>query len=62
MFVRRFGTSCIVFSKKRPTVWKLPDLDKLPGGFRGKVYNRRDWTDYLKKNTDIIQQEQLKDG
>lgn len=62
MFLRRFGTSCIVFSKKRPTMWKLPDLDKLPGGFRGKVYNRRDWTDYLKKNTDIIQQEQIKNG
>ncbi len=60
MLSRRFSTFGAVLSKKRPTEWKLPDLDKLPGGFRGKVYNRRDWTDYLKKNTDIVQQEESK--
>lgn len=42
--------------KKRPSSWNLPDLDNLPGGFRGKVYNKRDWTQYLTKNTQIIKQ------
>ncbi|VEU23595.1 DEKNAAC104705 [Brettanomyces naardenensis] len=42
---------------KRPTQWILPDLNKLPGGFRGKVYNKRDWTKYLEKNTKILENE-----
>jgi ribosome-binding protein aMBF1 (putative translation factor) len=43
---------------KRPTSWNLPDLEKLPGGFRGKVYNKRDWNDYLQKNTKILEKEE----
>ncbi|KAH3660280.1 hypothetical protein OGAPHI_006866 [Ogataea philodendri] len=38
---------------KRADKWDLPDLDKLPGGFRGKVYNRRDWKEHIAKNTAI---------
>lgn len=42
---------------KRPTEWTLPDLDKLPGGFRGPVYNRRNWKEYLAQNTEMVQEE-----
>lgn len=57
---RLFHSARVVLKSdnKRPTSWDLPDLDKLPGGFRGKVYNKRDWTDYLSKRTDIIRQEE----
>lgn len=43
---------------KRPKTWNLPDLDKLPGGFRGKVYNKKDWTEFLSKNTKITENEE----
>lgn len=43
----------------RPNDWKLPDLDELPGGFRGKVYNKKDWNEYLLKNTKILEKEQM---
>lgn len=43
--------------KKRPVDWELPDLEKLPGGFRGKVYNKKNWTEYLTKNTKILEKE-----
>lgn len=40
---------------KRPTSWNLPDLDKLPGGFRGKVYNKRNLDEYSAENTEILE-------
>ncbi|QPG77306.1 hypothetical protein FOA43_004714 [Brettanomyces nanus] len=57
MFRRFFSVSSVSLTK-RPTEWSLPNLDKLPGGFRGKVYNKKDWTKYLEKNTDIIEKEE----
>lgn len=45
------------FDSKRPTSWNLPDLDKLPGGFRGKVYNKKDWNEYLDQNTATLDNE-----
>lgn len=45
---------------KRPTTWNLPDLDKLPGGFRGKVYNKRDWNMYLAQHTKVLENEEAK--
>lgn len=50
--IRQFSTSFTVCVKKRPSAWTLPDLEKLPGGFRGKVYNKRNWDEYLSKNID----------
>lgn len=40
---------------KRPTSWNLPDLDKLPGGFKGKVYN------YSAENTEILEKDKTTD-
>lgn len=58
MFVQRrlihVSKKLVESSKKRPVDWDLPDLDKLPGGFRGKVYNKKDWNEYLSKNTQIL--------
>ncbi|TID31231.1 hypothetical protein CANINC_000174 [Pichia inconspicua] len=48
--------------KKRPVDWNLPDLEKLPGGFRGKVYNKKDWSEYLAKNTKILEKEKVSDS
>lgn len=62
MFRCEFHTLSRLCGRKRPTEWKLPDLDKLPGGFRGEVYNKRDWTNYLEKKTDILEEEKDKDG
>ncbi|KAG0681935.1 Required for respiratory growth protein 9 mitochondrial [Pichia californica] len=42
---------------KRPTTWNLPDLDKLPGGFKGKVYNKRSWNEYLLENAKKLENE-----
>ncbi|KAG7893207.1 hypothetical protein KL905_002786 [Ogataea polymorpha] len=56
MFLRRF--SSFVAPLKRTDKWELPDLEKLPGGFRGKVYNRRDWKEHIARNTDIYAKEE----
>lgn len=54
--MRRFSGTPLAGGKKRPTQWTLPNLDRLPGGFRGKVYNKRDWTEHLQKTTEISTQ------
>lgn len=45
------------FDSKRPTSWNLPDLDKLPGGFRGKVYNKKDWNEHLAQHKKVLEKE-----
>lgn len=51
--MRSLSTSAITMAKKRASEWALPNLDRLPGGFRGKIYNKRDWVEHLNKTTDI---------
>jgi len=59
-YVRFFscGAGLLLKEKKRPIEWKLPDLNKLPGGFRGKIYNKRDWNQYLDQHTQINSKEE----
>lgn len=56
--LKGFSTFTKAMAKKRAKEWSLPNLDKLPGGFRGKVYNKRDWNDYIDKTTEISTKEQ----
>ncbi|GME66666.1 unnamed protein product [Ambrosiozyma monospora] len=63
---KRTFTTCasLLQSKKsRKNVWNLPDLNKLPGGLNGKVYNIKDWTAVLRekdKNEQEPSQKHLK--
>ncbi|ODV85757.1 hypothetical protein CANARDRAFT_7130 [[Candida] arabinofermentans NRRL YB-2248] len=58
---RAFSTCSLLLQEegKRPNKWNLPDLDKLPGGFRGKVYNKRDWKEHLSKHTKIFEKDKV---